>query len=133
MKHRTYGKIRVLMRQEKTMKVIVNHCVDPRITLSPNAGSDRSWVWSAYDFSGGDLEETVFAMRFRDSEASDKFKEMFEKAKEEMAKELEGADAEDTAAGDELAGALEGATVAEEEEGDKAAEPAEEAPNEETA
>jgi len=48
------------MRQEKTMKVIANHIVDPRIELIPNAGaSDRSWVWTAYDFSDGELIETV--------------------------------------------------------------------------
>ena len=37
-----------------------NHIVDPRISLAPNAGaSDRSWVWNAFDFSDGELEEKV--------------------------------------------------------------------------
>ena len=48
------------MRQEKTMKVICNHVLDPRIVLMPNAGaSDRSWVWTAFDFSDNTLVETV--------------------------------------------------------------------------
>ena len=47
------------MRQEKTMKVIVNHFLDPRIVLVPNAGSDKSWVWVAFDFSDNELVETV--------------------------------------------------------------------------
>lgn len=47
------------MRQEKTMKVIVNHFLDPRIVLVPNAGNDRSWVWVAFDFADGELVETV--------------------------------------------------------------------------
>jgi Ran-binding protein 1 len=48
------------MRQEKTMKVIANHFLDPRITMTPNAGaSDKSWVWVAFDFSDGELVETV--------------------------------------------------------------------------
>ena len=51
------------MRQEKTMKVIANHIIDPRIELAPNAGaSDRSWVWVAYDFSDGELLETVLKL-----------------------------------------------------------------------
>ena len=51
------------MRQEKIMKVIVNHSLDPRIKLEPNLGNDRSWVWSAFDFASGDLLETYFAIR----------------------------------------------------------------------
>ncbi|KAG7357525.1 RanBP1 domain containing protein [Nitzschia inconspicua] len=38
LKHKENGKTRLLMRQEKTMKVIANHVVDPRIVLEPNAG-----------------------------------------------------------------------------------------------
>jgi hypothetical protein len=48
------------MRNEKTMKVIANHIVDPRIELRPNAGSDKSWVWIAYDFAEGELVEEVY-------------------------------------------------------------------------
>ena len=42
LKHRENSMVRVLMRQEKTMKIICNHVVDPRIELEPNVGSDRS-------------------------------------------------------------------------------------------
>jgi hypothetical protein len=52
------------MRQEKTMKVIINHFTDPRIALTPNAGSDKSWVWVAFDFADGELTETVFILFF---------------------------------------------------------------------
>jgi hypothetical protein len=51
------------MRQEKTMKVIANHFIDPRIVLTPNAGNDKSWVFVAFDFSSGELVETVSAFR----------------------------------------------------------------------
>lgn len=59
LKHKESQRIRVLMRQEKTMKVIVNHFLDPRIVLVPNSGNDKSWVWVAFDFSEGELVETV--------------------------------------------------------------------------
>jgi hypothetical protein len=41
------------------MKVIINHFLDPRIVLVPNAGNDKSWVWVAFDFSDNELVETV--------------------------------------------------------------------------
>ena len=37
LKHKESEKIRLLMRQEKTMKVIVNHVADPRISLQVRA------------------------------------------------------------------------------------------------
>ncbi|GMI48636.1 hypothetical protein TrCOL_g3957 [Triparma columacea] len=120
LKHREFGKIRTLMRQDKTMKIIVNHVVDPRIKLEPNAGSDRSWVWSAFDFSDGELVETVFALRFGDSDKANSFKTAFGDAQKEMEAELAGEDAGDQGAGDEAAEALEGLKTGEkEEEGEK--------------
>ena len=59
LKHRENGRIRALMRQEKTMKVVLNHFLDPRITLTPNVGNDKSWVWVAFDFAENELVETV--------------------------------------------------------------------------
>mmetsp|Transcript_876 Transcript_876/g.1265 ORF Transcript_876/g.1265 Transcript_876/m.1265 type:complete len:210 (-) Transcript_876:216-845(-) len=117
LRHKEHQRLRVLMRQEKTMKVIANHAVDPRIKLEPNAGSDRSWVWSAFDFAGGELVETVFALRFADSEVADKFKVAFDDAQKEMHSLLEGEDkpGEDGgAAADEAAEALEGLKTSEE-------------------
>jgi Ran-binding protein 1 len=58
-RHRETNRIRLLMRQEKTMKIIANHFVDPRITITPHAGSDKSWVWVAYDFAEYELVEKV--------------------------------------------------------------------------
>lgn len=109
LRHREHQRIRVLMRQEKTMKVIANHAVDPRIKLEANAGSDRSWVWSAFDFSEGELLETVFALRFTDSDVAGNFKEKFTECQTEMEKLLQGEDkpGEDGgAAADEAADAL---------------------------
>jgi Ran-binding protein 1 len=95
LRHKEHGRLRVLMRQEKTMKVIANHALDPRIVLTPNSGNDRSWVWSAFDFSEGELVETIFAIRFSDAEIAQEFKKAFEAGQEEMKKFLEGADKED--------------------------------------
>lgn len=109
LRHREHQRLRLLMRQEKTMKVIANHALDPRIKLEPNVGSDRSWVWSAFDFAEGELVETVFALRFADSDVAQEFKKKFTDCQQEMEKLLAGEDkpGEDGgAAADEAAAAL---------------------------
>jgi len=95
LRHREHQRLRFLMRQEKTMKVISNHALDPRIKLEPNAGSDRSWVFSCYDFADGELEEKVFALRFSNSEVADEFKAEYEKYQKEMESLLAGEDKPD--------------------------------------
>lgn len=120
LKHREHQRMRVLMRQEKTMKVIVNHALDPRIRLEPNSGSDRSWVWSAFDFASGELVETVFAIRFADSDIAIAFKKVFEENQKEMEKILAGEDGAPSAEADEAAEALAGLNT--KEEGDDAKE-----------
>ncbi|KAJ8603027.1 hypothetical protein CTAYLR_001581 [Chrysophaeum taylorii] len=121
LKHRESEKIRALMRQEKTMKVIANHVVDPRIVLQPNVGNDRSWVWSAYDFSEGDLVEEVFAIRFGTAENASKFKEAFVDAQETMKKLLAGEDGPADPEADKAAEAL--ASLKTQDEGGKQDEP----------
>lgn len=123
LRHREYQRVRLLMRQEKTMKVIANHAVDPRIKLEPNVSSDRSWVWSAFDFAEGELKETVFAMRFANTDIAQEFKDAFEKAQVEMEALLAGSDKPDEdggAAADEAAEALAGLTTKDEATEEKA-------------
>lgn len=119
LRHREHQRIRLLMRQEKTMKVIANHAIDPRIKLEPNVGSDRSWVWSAFDFAEGNLVETVFALRFSDSEIAKEFKETFEQCQKDMTKLLDGEDnpgADGGAAAEEASELLAGLSTKEKEE-----------------
>jgi Ran-binding protein 1 len=52
--------------------------------LSPNVGSDRSWVWNAAaDISEGVPEAQTLAIRFANSENANLFKEAFLKAQQE--------------------------------------------------
>jgi len=100
------------------MKVIANHALDPRIVLQPNVGSDRSWVWSAFDFAEGDLTETVFALRFADSEIAQSYKTKFIDGQKEMEALLAGADkpgADGGAAADDAAEALAGLSTKDDE------------------
>ncbi|MCJ1284016.1 hypothetical protein MMC26_003347 [Xylographa opegraphella] len=84
LKHRDNGKTRLVMRRDKTLKVCANHYVVPDMKLSPNVGSDRSWVWNAAaDVSEREPEPCTLAIRFANSENANLFKEAFIKAQQE--------------------------------------------------
>ena len=70
LKHKENQKTRLVMRRDKTLKVCANHYVVPDMKLSPNVGSDRSWVWNAAaDVSEGEPEAQTLAIRFANSES----------------------------------------------------------------
>jgi len=84
LKHKENGKTRLVMRRDRTLKVCANHYVVPDMKLSPNVGSDRSWVWNtAADVSEGEPEAQTLAIRFANSENANAFKEAFLKAQQE--------------------------------------------------
>eukprot|EP00249_Psilotum_nudum_P036006 c6151_g1_i1 orf=401-1060(-) len=85
LKHKETGKIRLLMRQNKTLKICANHLVRPLTVLQEHAGSDKSWVWHATDFSDGEVKEELFCIRLGSIENAQKFKAVFEEAQEDMA------------------------------------------------
>lgn len=71
LKHKENGKTRLVMRRDKTLKVCANHYVTPDMKLSPNVGSDRSWVWNvAADVSEGEPEAQTLAIRFGNSDST---------------------------------------------------------------
>jgi Ran-binding protein 1 len=92
LKHNTHNKIRILMRQEKTMKVIANHIISPTLELTPHESSETSWIWAAMDYADGSMEEKVFCVRVKDVEKAARFKAMMDMAKEHMKVLKEGGD-----------------------------------------
>ncbi|PHH60862.1 hypothetical protein CDD81_1109 [Ophiocordyceps australis] len=84
LKHKENGKTRLVMRRDKTLKVCANHYIVPEMKLSPNVGSDRSWVWNAAaDVSEGEAEAVTLAIRFANPENANLFKDAFLKAQKE--------------------------------------------------
>ncbi|KAF8465254.1 ran-specific GTPase-activating protein 1 [Kalaharituber pfeilii] len=87
LKHKETGKVRIVMRRDKTHKVCANHYIVPDMKLSPNVGSDRSWVWStSADVSEGEPEVQTLAIRFANSDNANLFKDAFLKAQKENEK-----------------------------------------------
>ncbi|KAI9493311.1 RanBP1 domain-containing protein [Zychaea mexicana] len=79
LQHKENKKVRLLMRRDKTHKVCANHSVTSDMSLSPNVGSDRSWVWNVLaDVSDGEAKAETLAIRFANSDNANQFKEKFE-------------------------------------------------------
>jgi len=109
LKNKETGKVRLVMRQAKTLKICANHLVAPTTRMQEHAGSDKSCVWHASDFADGELKEEMFAIRFGSVENCKKFKELVEEIAESLT-ENEDKEGQD---GSSTAGLLEKLTVSE--------------------
>ncbi|KAG2332954.1 hypothetical protein Bca52824_004134 [Brassica carinata] len=69
LKHKESGKIRLVMRQSKTLKICANHLVTSGMSVQEHAGNDKSCVWHARDFSDGELKDELFCIRFASVES----------------------------------------------------------------
>lgn len=99
LKHKETGKVRLVMRQAKTLKICANHLVLPSISVQEHSGNEKSCVWHAPDFSDGELKEELFCIRFGTVENAKKFMEMVEEIAKSQDKSSEEEDeAADTAA-----------------------------------
>ena len=60
--------VRIILRQEKTNKLVMNHFVNPLVELKLNPGNDASWMFSIDDFAEGTAKLDTFAIRFKTTE-----------------------------------------------------------------
>ncbi|KAK2198053.1 bifunctional Ran binding domain/Ran binding protein RanBP1-like/Ran-specific GTPase-activating protein 1 [Babesia duncani] len=83
LKHKTTGKIRFLLRQEKTLKIVANHYVvsiGGLCQLTPNIGSDKIWVWTANNHCDDEPKIEQMALKFAQVEQAQLFKQKFQEA-----------------------------------------------------
>ncbi|KAI4346552.1 hypothetical protein L6164_007440 [Bauhinia variegata] len=113
LKHKVTGKVRLVMRQSKTLKICANHLILPTMTVQEHAGNEKSCVWHARDFADGELKDELFCIRFASIENCKTFMETFQEVAESQSKKEENKDA--TAA----AGLLENLSVQEKKSEDK--------------
>nr|GMD61236.1 ran-binding protein 1 homolog A-like [Ipomoea batatas] len=69
LKHKETGKVRLVMRQAKTLKICANHLVLPSMTIQEHAGNEKSCLWHAADFADGELKDELFCIRFSSVES----------------------------------------------------------------
>ncbi|KAA8517758.1 hypothetical protein F0562_015237 [Nyssa sinensis] len=98
LKHKETGRVRLVMRQSKTLKICANHLVLPTMTVQEHSGNDKSCVWHATDFADGELKNELFCIRFASVENCKTFMEVFQEVAESQEKKEESKDAT-TAAG----------------------------------
>ncbi|KAK2643541.1 hypothetical protein Ddye_025304 [Dipteronia dyeriana] len=100
LKHKESGKVRLVMRQSKTLKICANHLVLPTMSVQEHSGNDKSCVWHATDFAEGELKNELFCIRFGSIENCKNFMEKFQEVTESQKSIEENEDA--TAATDLL-------------------------------
>ncbi|CAO2829892.1 unnamed protein product [Amaranthus hypochondriacus] len=93
LKHKVSGKVRLVMRQSKTLKICANHLIIAGMTVQEHAGNEKSCVWHASDYADGELKEEMFCIRFASIENNKNFMEMFQEIAESQQKQEESKDA----------------------------------------
>ncbi|CAH2061160.1 unnamed protein product [Thlaspi arvense] len=92
LKHKNTRKIRLVMRQSKTLKICANHFVKPGMSVEEHVGNEKSC-----DFADGELKDELFCIRFASIENCKAIMEKFNEVGESEEKKEESKDASDTA------------------------------------
>jgi len=81
LKHIKNGQTRIVLREGKTLKVRMNHMVQPDATLKPKAGAEEvCYQWYATDYAEDDPWEGLFAIKLPTQEVATEFKKQYETA-----------------------------------------------------
>lgn len=83
LKHKTTGKVRVLMRREQVHKVCANHIITPEMEIKPMKNETKAYIWFANDFAEESVVFERFCIRFKTADIAKQFYETFEKARQE--------------------------------------------------
>ncbi|KZV51862.1 ran-binding protein 1c-like [Dorcoceras hygrometricum] len=87
LKDKVNGKVRLVMRQNKTLKICANHLVLPGLSIQEHHGNDKSCVWHAADFADGELKDETFCIRFPSVQDCKTFKDKIEEITESLAQD----------------------------------------------
>ncbi|XP_047311233.1 ran-binding protein 1 homolog a-like [Impatiens glandulifera] len=98
LKHRETGKVRLVMRQSKTLKICANHYVLPTMSVQEHAGNEKSCVWHAADFADGEVKDETFCVRFPSIENCKSFMETIQEIAESQVSKGEEEDKDALAA-----------------------------------
>ncbi|VVB16475.1 unnamed protein product [Arabis nemorensis] len=122
LKHKKTGKVRLVMRQSKTLKICANHLILSGMSVQEHSGNEKSCLWHATDFSDGELKDELFCIRFASIENCKTFMEKFNEIAESQKAGKESTE------GDEAAGLLENLSVEDKKSEEKTKEEERESP-----
>lgn len=71
------------MRREQVLKICLNHYLTSDIDYKPK--DDRTWLFSAADYSDGEISYQQFCIRFKNGEVAKQFMDAVDKARNETA------------------------------------------------
>lgn len=81
MQHKENKQVRVVLREDKTLKLRMNHFVNPEVELKANMGSEKSWTWATTDYGDDEALEQTFAIKFKTEELAAEFKRKHDEAR----------------------------------------------------
>ncbi|XP_058057822.1 E3 SUMO-protein ligase RanBP2 [Anopheles bellator] len=73
LKHKTTGKLRMIMRREQVLKICLNHALTEDVCYSKK--DEKSWQFVANDFSEGTFELMNFCLRFKSVDIAQEFRD----------------------------------------------------------
>merc|ERR1711998_520143 len=84
LRHHDTGKIRVLLRVDKTKKIRLNHYLGADLELKVNPTSDRAWTYIATDYSDETSEVSSLCIKFKDPETANAFKAKWDEVRTQV-------------------------------------------------
>lgn len=82
LKHKSNGKVRVLMRREQVHKICANHIITPDMEIKPMNNEPKAYFWVANDFAEEKVILEKFCIRFKTSNIALDFYNTFENARQ---------------------------------------------------
>jgi Ran-binding protein 1 len=84
LRHKENKKIRLILRQDKTLKAVANFFIadDPLCILKEHQGSDKMFFFMAYDCSDDVPAVEKYVLKFGNADLAAKFKKSFNEARD---------------------------------------------------
>ncbi|XP_057294736.1 uncharacterized protein LOC130623284 [Hydractinia symbiolongicarpus] len=74
MKHKTKGTYRLVMRQDKTLKLCANHALTKNMIIEPHSSNEKALIWTTpSDYSDGECKAETLCIRFGKVESTEAF------------------------------------------------------------
>ncbi|XP_059481813.1 E3 SUMO-protein ligase RanBP2-like [Neocloeon triangulifer] len=83
--HQASGRYRLLLREEQVQKVVLNQLLTTDLEMKPKKQTKNALLWSGFNHAEGEGKFEELAIKFKNQELVDNFREKIEEAKEQLA------------------------------------------------